>query len=340
MTRRGGAIVGAAMVALVVFALAVFLLPFAFPTPPPIITRFTGTQLFSPNSDGARERAMFSIRVRTPGTLTLTVADESGTVVKTLASQTPTKKGWLRIPWRGLGDDGQTVADGQYAVRLRAEAPGGKVFSSSRRVRVDTVPPGIASLAVVSALGHSEVEGGACRAAVVLDTEGSVEMDAVRPMQPGARPLRRFGPRPAAPGEPVHWHWNGVSAGSPVPAGLYAIRAVARDQARNAATETRTCWVGHITGRATHTRPGGLTRVTLHSADGQPVAASTPVRLRLFRKIGTPGSDQTVLGPRIARAVVTQAGKAAIRIPPGISPADLWLVATTANGAALIRVTT
>lgn len=329
------------MVALVLFALGVFFLPFVFPTPPPIITRFSGTQLFSPNADGARDTAMFSVRVRTPGTLDLTVADDAGNVVKTLADDSPTRRGWVRIPWRGRGDDGQPLPDGVYSVRLRAGAPGDKQFSSSRRVRIDTDPPGITRFEVGSALTRpAGDEPVACRAVAVIDDEGTVEMDVASAGRPGHEPLRRFGPRPGRPGAEVRWHWAGTApADTPVPPGLYTVALIARDTARNAARETRTCWVGHLVGRATHAGSGDLTRVTLFDVAGRELPGSTPVTLRFHRRVGEPGPDPMVLGPRVARPVTARADRARIRVPATVSPDDLWLVADAADGRALIRVT-
>ncbi|MBY0397874.1 MAG: hypothetical protein K2X91_15585, partial [Thermoleophilia bacterium] len=61
--RARHAVVGAAMVVLFVVALGIFVLPFAFPTPPPIVTRFQATSLFSPNGDGRRDVARVNVRL-------------------------------------------------------------------------------------------------------------------------------------------------------------------------------------------------------------------------------------------------------------------------------------
>ncbi len=50
------------MLALFIVAIGVFVLPFAFPTPPPIVTRFQATQLFSPDGDGRRDVARIDVR--------------------------------------------------------------------------------------------------------------------------------------------------------------------------------------------------------------------------------------------------------------------------------------
>lgn len=340
MDRRGGAVVGAGMLVLAVFAVAVFLLPFAFPTPPPIVTRFSGTQLFSPNGDGARDTAMISIRVREPGRLTLDVADESRTVVRTLAADQPTRRGWLRIPWRGLGDDGEPLPDGVYSLRLHAQA-GGKDFRSSRRIRIDTTPPVITGIA---ALMPTRPRDGAtaCTVHVAVAEPAGAEMDVFHLQRRADPPVRRFGPVPTRGANTRSWTWNGRDgSGAPVPAGLYGVRTIVRDAAKNAAVAERSCWAGHISG--TLVGPPALPRrrvaVALFGPDGARVAPTTRVHVQLFRRIGRPGPDLSVLGAPVARPVVGPAARVRVPLPPRIAPASLWLVARTDAGAALISPT-
>lgn len=338
MQRRGTAVVAAGMVVLAVFALGVFLLPFAFPTPPPIITRFSGTQLFSPNGDGSRDRAMFSVRVREPGALSLIVADPSGAVVRTIADHRSTSRGWLRIPWRGRDDAGSTLPDGDYAVRLRASAPGGKVFASSRRVRIDTTAPAVSGFSVASALRPGQGVA-ACRTAAALSDPGVVTLSAFPAAAgQGARPVAVNGPRQADADQAVLWAWNGTRGGRAlVPPGLYRIELAARDAAGNTSREARTCWVGRITGRASAAAPGRLVRVALFDG-ARALPPSTRVRMRLYDRLGTPGAGPSVLGRPIARPVTGRLGRARLRVPASVDPSEVWLVATTPAGSALIAL--
>jgi hypothetical protein len=57
-----------AMAALFVLALGTFVLPFAFPTPPPIVSRFQATRLFSPDGNGHRDQARINIRLHEAST--------------------------------------------------------------------------------------------------------------------------------------------------------------------------------------------------------------------------------------------------------------------------------
>jgi len=321
------------MLALVVFALVVFILPFAFPTPPPIVTRFGATQLFSPNTDGARDVARVSVRMRERGTVSVDVVSDEG-VVRTLVRDRVVPPGWLRLTWDGRGDDGEVVGDGSYALRLRARA-GAKVFNTSRRIRVDTAAPELSEM-------RADAGGGAgaeCVVRVVPAESVSLLLEARPAGAPDTRePVRRLGPRPVGTGG-LEWSWNGRDArGRPVAPGLHAVRATVRDAARNATTATRTCWVGHLRGTASPApaRPGDLLRVRLRRPDGTALPAGTPVRLRLYRRAGTPGADRRVLGARVARPVRAPAGAARIRLPRGLRADALWLVADAGGGAALI----
>ena len=62
--RRG--LVAGGIIALVLVAFSVFVLPFAFTTPPPIITRFVATRAFSPGNDQGRAVATVAIRLSEP----------------------------------------------------------------------------------------------------------------------------------------------------------------------------------------------------------------------------------------------------------------------------------
>jgi hypothetical protein len=99
----------------------------------------------------------------------------------------------------------------------------------------------------------------------------------------------------------------------------------------------RSCWVGYLVGRPVPARPSprDLVAVSLRTTDGGPLAPSTPVTLSLRRRTAVPGvSVGDPLGARFGRAVRGPAGRARIRVPPGIAPAALWLVARTVDGRA------
>ena len=187
--RRAG--VAVAMLALFIVALGVFVLPFAFPTPPPIVTRFQATQLFSPNGDGRRDIARIGIRLSQASDVTLTIRKD-GEDVATLLKGIRKPRGFFTTSWDGRDTQGFPVPDGTYAITLRVRS-GEKQFNTSRKVVVDTTAPRPAAMTVTSATlaaaGPGRVPG---------------ELHLGRPRIRGLRgaPLRRrrrgAAPRPAA----------------------------------------------------------------------------------------------------------------------------------------------
>jgi hypothetical protein len=333
--RRAGVVV--AIVALFVLALGVFVLPFAFPTPPPIVTRFQATALFSPDGDGRREQATISVRLNEPSAVTIDI-QKDGETVRALAALAREPRGWVRAKWDGRDDAGRRVADGTYAIKLRARA-GRKQFNTSRAIVVDTVAPRPATLTVESA-ALAGPGPGECRITFVSRDAGSVVIEARRPGQ--AEPVRRLGPRPVRADQPLRWNWDGTrTGGGRVPPGLYRIRTALADPARNLVERVRTCWVGGLVGEPVPARvaPREQVGASLRRTDGDPVPGSTPVTLALYRRAGVPGETLgDPLGAQVGPGARGPVGRARVRVPAGINPGALWLLARTDDGlgAALI----
>jgi hypothetical protein len=82
-------------------------------------------------------------------------------------------------------------------------------------------------------------------------------------------------------------------------------------------------------------RPRDRVRVRLRATDGTRIAPSTRVALTLRRRTGTPGVNLgDPLGDQVGGGAKGPAGTVSVRIPPGINPDALWLVATTLDGDA------
>ncbi len=211
--RHAGVIV--AMAALFVLALGIFVLPFAFPTPPPIVSRFQATLLFSPNDDGRRDDARVNIRLHEASTLSVEI-QRDGTRVKLLLPEAPRPRGFSSTEWDGAGDDGRALPDGTYAIKLRARA-GDKQFNTTRNIVIDTVPPEPRSLTVESATLAGRGPG-ECRLVFTAADPGSLVLEALRPGETTS--LRRLGRRPVRAKGVVRWSWDGhTAAGRPVHAG-------------------------------------------------------------------------------------------------------------------------
>jgi hypothetical protein len=334
--QRVRAGVAGAMLAVFLVALGVFLLPFAFPTPAPIVTRFQATRLFSPDGDGRREVAKVNVRLAQTSAITVDV-QRDGEQVARIVSAERHPRGWVRAEWDGRDADGRPVPDGDYALKLRVRS-GQKQFNTTRAVKVDTEAPRAASVTVGSAtLG--EPGRGECRIAVTSRDPGQLTLEA-EPLT--GQPARRLGPRPIREGESLTWAWDGTAAGgAPVRPGLYRIRATLSDAARNRMEHVRTCWVGRIAGVATPPapRPGERVGVRLRTTDGEPLPPETPVRLTLRRRTGVPGRTlRDPLGAVIGRGAEGRADRVSLRLPRGVAPGALWLVARTDGGAALVRL--
>lgn len=331
--RRVG--LAAAMLALFIAALGIFLLPFAFPTPPPVVTRFQATLLFSPNADGRRDEATIGVRLSESADVTVEIQKEGETVIALLeAAARPT--GFFTVEWDGLDASGRRVPDGTYAIKLRASA-GEKRFDTTRNVVVDTAAPFPSEMSVESATLAGPGPG-ECRVTFASRDAASMTLEAV-PADDG-RPVRRLGPRPIRPGIPVTWNWGGVTAaGERVEPGLHVIRGSLFDAARNRVVRERTCWVGFLAGRPVPARPAPRDRVgvALRRTDGTALPPSTPVALALVRRTAVPGARPgDPLGEQVGPGARGPAGRARVQVPAGVNPAALWLVATTDEGRALV----
>ena len=320
-----------AMLALFVIALGVFLLPFAFPTPPPIVTRFQATRLFSPNDDGRRDSARVNIRLHEASRVTIEILKDGKPVV-TLLDDIAQPRGFFSVKWDGTDALGRPLPDGTYAIKLRARA-GDKQFNKPRNIVLDTTAPRPAVMTVASAT-LSDKGAGECRLAFTSRDPGSLVLEARR--LNGTEPVRRLGARPVHPAQPVRWAWNGENTtGTPVAPGLYVIGASVSDPAGNRTIRDRTCWVGYMAGTPTIARPAPRDRVgvTLRATGGSPIPAATPVSLVLRRRTGTPGiTSGDPLGLQVGGGVRGKAGSVRLKLPPGVNPRSLWLVASTLDG--------
>lgn len=332
-------LVGWLMGALFVAGIGLFLVPFAFPTPPPIVRGFQATLLFSPNGDGQRETARISFRMNEPGTASVSItdpADRGGAVRKVLA-EGPRAAGIVGFDWDGRDQAGKVVADGRYVVTLRARA-GKKQFNSSRAVELDATGPALGPVTATSAVLAPRGEG-QCRVAATAIDRGTLALEAA--LAPGTEPpVARQDTTAVSAGQSVLWNWDGRKAdGGPATPGLYVIAATLTDRARNATRKVVTCWVGQGTGTVLPARPklGDVVRVQLRNAAGEALPPGAPVTLEIARRVADPGGTGfTVVGKRVGGTARGPVGSARLTLPRKIAPRTLWIVATTPNMRVLI----
>ena len=311
--RRG--IIAGGIVVLVLVAFSVFVLPFAFTTPPPIITRFVATRAFSPGNEAGRSVATVAIRLSEPSNVSITIKDrETGEVLARLADgndRVSTKT--LAVRWDGTDLAGKRVPDGTYAIDLEARA-GEKKFSKSRKVVVDTTAP------------SPEVTVTSTPVACVAEASAPGEAAEVRFSAPNAGVEAK--PRALGPRGATTWTWNGRDPdGDLVAPGLQVIQVVSEDERGNRDSVARTCWVSHLAARAVPGRPAAGGQVGVVVA-GQ---RDPEVTLTLRKRLASPGAPAgvQVLGDPVGDPVTGPASTARITIPEGEAPAGLWLLAAT-----------
>jgi flagellar hook assembly protein FlgD len=110
---------------------------------PSVVQRFQATYVFSPNRDGRYDRAHVTFRLKKADDVTVELVDRDGDAVKTLlddrhlAAYTPIEPS---LSWDGTDDDGRTVPDGLYRVRITLRHLG-RTVTPQRSIRKDTQPP-------------------------------------------------------------------------------------------------------------------------------------------------------------------------------------------------------
>ena len=223
--RRGW--IAGGVIALVLVAFGVFVLPFAFTTPPPIITRFVATRVFSPGSVDGRAGARVAIRLSQPSRVTIIIKDTTGTVVATLADGAVISAKTFSAPWNGTDAAGVRVPDGAYTLNLDAHA-GQKKFSKSRKIVVDSTAPSVPGLTVVSTPS-------ACIATVT----GPGEATRTQMTDVGTGTHSGWHDLPAK--GTFTWTWRRTRPDGRTAAGATAIRATISDSAGNRTATARRC---------------------------------------------------------------------------------------------------
>ncbi len=332
-TRRRRAGIGIGFLVLFLFALGVFLLPFAFPTEGAIVARFASTAQFSPNTPGGRATAGVAIEMRDPGRLTLTVM-QGHQIIRTLIPTRAVRKGWITTAWDGTNQQGVPMPDGVYTLHLTASS-GKKGYNASRRATIDRTRPPAPTISATSADPTTLANGAQCAITVTPSTYARFTFAALG--LPGGQLVS--GPQFVDQGTAFSWSWNGRgSRGETLAPRLYALTVTEVSVNGFTFTATRECWIGNLLGVAAPNdlAPGGIAHVQLTTPARRPVPAATPVTLRLYRRTGTPGTPGPVIGAALGASVAATAGSAQIQLPSGIPVADVWIEARADAGTALV----
>lgn len=106
------------------------------------------TKVFSPVCDCDGEEATITFRLRERDTISVSIVDEAGEVVRRLVVRERRAPGAFRTVWDGRDEAGDVVGQGVYRPRLRLESDR-RVIVLQNPIRVDTTPPQVLSFEVV-----------------------------------------------------------------------------------------------------------------------------------------------------------------------------------------------
>jgi hypothetical protein len=102
---------------------------------------------FSPVCDCPQATAQIAFRLRSADVLTLTVADENGTVVRTLLKDASFRPGTHRFGWDGRNEAGKLVPEGRYGARVELQKLN-RLIEFPSPIVVDTTPPRLRDVSV------------------------------------------------------------------------------------------------------------------------------------------------------------------------------------------------
>ena len=104
------------------------------------VTRVFVDKVFSPTCDCRTDQAAIRFSLRKTDTLTLSVVNAHGHVVRTLVDSVKTNKGIVIAYWDGRDNGAQVVLDGAYQPRVHLKRAHRTILLPNP-IRVDTKPP-------------------------------------------------------------------------------------------------------------------------------------------------------------------------------------------------------
>jgi hypothetical protein len=113
---------------------------------------------FSPVCNCARRTARIAFRLMRADTLTLTVADEQGEVVRTLLKEARFRPGRHRFGWDGRDESGKLAPEGRYEARVELQKLG-RLIEFPKQIVLDTTPPRLRILNVSRRLVSPDGDG-------------------------------------------------------------------------------------------------------------------------------------------------------------------------------------
>ncbi|HEY5628752.1 MAG TPA: FlgD immunoglobulin-like domain containing protein, partial [Candidatus Limnocylindrales bacterium] len=197
-------------------------------TVPPVITSASAsTSLISPNGDGIRDTAAFTLRATGATSSAMRVAPSSPAGAPPIRTAT-VAGGALSVAWNGRDYGGTVVPDGTYTVTLAACDAAGNCALRMYPMRVDTTPAVVAPSAAPSLFSPN---GDGAADTATLAWTASESTSGVASVWRGTTLVRRWVVA-ASLGGRVTWDGRN-SAGSSVADGRYTFKVDVRDTAGN-----------------------------------------------------------------------------------------------------------
>lgn len=185
-------------------------------------------ELVAPTCRCRNRRARVVFSLRRPGTISVAIASDAGTVVRRLVSRRRYARGPVRLVWDGRGDDGRVVPDGTYRPRL--ELPRRTPILMPNTIEVDTAAPKIrvtgTTRPLVSPDGDGRFDGFTIAYALDGPAQGLLYVDG------------RLYERARAPRAAAEFRWYGRLDGRRLPAGIHRLSVAAVDEAGNVSEAT------------------------------------------------------------------------------------------------------
>ncbi|HEY4280435.1 MAG TPA: N,N-dimethylformamidase beta subunit family domain-containing protein [Conexibacter sp.] len=241
---------------LVIATLGAFVVTQKLKSSPPLIVRAHASVVFSPTTDesGKPHRAFISFWIERGDTISISIVDSSGRIVRTVADgvnlPTRVRKTWW---WDGRTNDGRLAPDGFYRARVAMLHQGRTADLPGIEIGLDTTPP---KPRVVSVSPEGRSGPAFLPQAGVHDV--TVAFRGTEGRQARLQVWRTDLPRPRVvaqqtiPAGTDTVRWDGTVDGRPAPAGTYLMGLLVFDRSGNrgsfpAQTPPRS---GEVPGRA------------------------------------------------------------------------------------------
>jgi hypothetical protein len=219
---------------------------------PSPITTVAVDKIFSPTCECGRNEARIRFGLRKADTLTVSIVDARGAVVRTLLGPAHARRGFVTLSWDGRDDGGRVVRDGVYRPQVHMRIAH-RTIVLPNPMQVDTKPPTVTIVKVhptVVAEGHRL----SVRYRVSEPAHASIVLDGKAVVIGHASDLK----------DKLDWYAKSRP-------GVYRLTLVARDLVGNLSRPTRGVSIRipiRIVVRRVVTRVGGTVRVRIET-DGR-----------------------------------------------------------------------